>query len=227
MKRIKEEEKRLLQTIHIDGIVKRIQVSKSRKPTYYRQNEVLPKKYQKSRYIFAVPKGASAPLLFDTKENCPVIKNPSVAGTPKYSNIAGQKIWKAQIQVWDRERMMKAVKEYIYEGLKGLKKLNDFPLIIEVEFKDYIIDPIFANQIWDMDNRFIFFSKAMPDVLTRGADGKSENMWIPDDNIAYITGPPSVLYTPISEEQTPSMTIWFYQDLRPCVEVLKKYRNND
>lgn len=222
--------------IEIPNYPKRVKIAEARSKKYYQKGKKkVPKKYQTKNYDFKKWKGRGKKrvlvpdkYLHDIRTNKRVVANPRSAGTPRYAPINGQRIWSSHTRLFDRTRMMTAVKKEIQQVLDGMvpfqSKFPPAPIRIHLEVYDKVIDEQLANKLWDLDNRVIMWQKAFQDCLIgnklkdedTGKMKPTTHVFYPDDNVTIITG---WEYNFIPSDK-PKLIFFIEHDGRPCVQNL-------
>ena len=206
--------------IEIPNYIRTVKLSEARKKKYYEKGKKEPKakKYlDTSKYEWKTFKGRQ--FLVDLATNERVVANPRAAGTPSIATINGQKIYNNEIEKHTRNKMLGAIKNSFAPYINKLDVIEEFPLKIEMEIHDVIREPS-SNALWDVDNRAWPYIKAFQDCLTgnKDADGKKRNRQIiPDDNVLFITRPPSTTYIPIDPEEERKLVFIIKKETDPRI----------
>ena len=216
----------ILREYIIPNYIRRVKLSDSRRPIYYNKGKSLPpyvqKKWDKKEYIykwFKTTKG-KVQYLVNKATGERVVANPRAAGTARYQVINGQQFYKASIHNATRRLIIEGIKDNFRPHLKDMTpvEMEHFPVHIEVELHDHIIDSEIRDQLWDMDNRFYPYQKAFQDLLT-------EEGIIPEDNIMYITKPPCPVFVPIDDGETRKLIFKIVRDDRQEIRANQAYRD--
>lgn len=233
----------LICEVTINNYVRKIEVSKSRKETYYKKSEekTLPKKYQigilngEYKFINIIKKG----FLLVNKEGDLIIKNKKTAGTPKYKRINGQDLHTLTLQPYERSKIIKAIKEQMIPEVNKLEPIKLFPIRILCEIHNTFHDAelikvngdVKENVDWDVDNHSIFYTKVFSDVLCgspyckeRGSKLEYQSkIIIPDDNRKYVTQHGSALFCPIENANNRKLIFKIYHDDRKIIKENSNY----
>ena len=196
------------QTVEIPLYIRKVKLSNKRITKYYESTKVGPKakKYaNREQYDYVLYKSKTRKFLTDLKTGERVIANPLAQGTPKYIVVNGQKLYNGEMNPMVRRKVMAELKEQMGLVVDKMTELDpkDFPIRIEMELHDVIREPS-SHSLWDLDNRAYPYVKAFQDCLTgnRDRDGKKRNKQvIPDDNILFITSPPTPTFIPVESEE--------------------------
>lgn len=141
-----------------------------------------------------------------------VIANEFNAGKVNKVNINGQGIYNGNIAQFDRNNMIRQIKESFHDAVKSIKVITEFPIRIDVYLFDTVIDDDFnQGQEWDLDNRFFPYAKSIPDLM------KKLNK-IPDDNILYITEPPHPIFVPVPDPEDRKLVVRIFKDTREIIK---------
>ena len=226
----------LIAIVTIDRYIRKIQVSKSRRATYYFQGETLPYKYQSqlgANYQWVNSIEFDRTVLCDGYGNV-VIKNKNSAGTPKYKIINGQDLHTLQMKDYERSAIVKAIKEQMIPEVEKLDIIAKFPLRILCELYDTVIDVELGKNghlPWDIDNRAAWYCKVFQDVLCgcpykkkkgEKVEYRSKRI-IPDDDRLHITQSPSPLFYPIENSENRKLVFKIYHDKRDIISNSKGY----
>lgn len=214
----------ILRIIRIPEYIRRIKLSESRRARYYEKGKSVPpyvnKKIAEKVYKYKAFKvgGKRKYFLVDGDGNR-VVANPRVAGTPRYKVINGQQFYKGALHSAERRKIIEAIKEDIRQHLDRVVPIDKdhYPVQIKVEVYDQILDPEIKDQLWDLDNRFYPYQKAFQDILV-------EEGIIPEDNIMYITSPPSPQFIPVDRASERALVFKIYKDNRKIVTDNEQYQ---
>lgn len=190
----------VLARIVIDNYIEYIELSKHRRPVYYKENDKIPKKYlDGEKYCFV----KNVLVDFKTKEK--VIKNTRSVGTPKRKKISGQDIWMGMHYAL-RAKIAKELKLYLKRQFKKLElqpiKAEDYPISIQLDFYKPIGE---AN--WDIDNHALIYRKCILDAL--------KDDYIKDDSVQFVRGIPSFYIPCKKEDQKLIITIYKLPNIIP------------
>lgn len=194
--------------VEIPKYIREVKFSNSRMAKYYilgKSPHPTAKKYQ-DRDKYEWVKIDKKTYLVEKATGQKVLANPKSCGTANIESINGQKIYNGATGQHYRNKIMGEIKTsfrpYI-DALDPITDPNSFPLKIELEIHDTIRTGT-GKSLWDADNRTWPYIKAFQDCLTgnKGKDGKLRNKQIiPDDNILFVTQPPSVKFIPVEKEE--------------------------
>lgn len=200
---------RYLQTLTIPKYKTKVQISKKRRKRYYKKGKDgwkprdLPTTYQDK-----LDKGewtVNSKGYLCVEDGTKKLANPQAAGTPKYEALSGNSLMTGYGSYHTRNTVTQKLKEFYAPFVKNqLRTITTFPLIITWDFHTTIGE---AN--WDMDNMF-FYWKYLQDVLV-------DQDIIPDDNIKFITYPPSARLVPVKTWEERKFVFKFYHDERKLI----------
>jgi hypothetical protein len=185
----KELSSNLIYKIEIPDYIEFVQLSKKRRPIYYKKGTKIPKKYlNNSKYKYN-----SLGFLID-ENNEKILKNIRAAGTPKFKKIRGNDLWSG-IDHNLRSKIANEIKSFLYPYIKPFKKLTKeaYPIGVAMEFRKPI-----GRGDWDLDNHALFYKKCLLDVL--------KNTIIEDDSVQYVRSTPCTYIE--SEETLLTITIF-------------------
>jgi len=212
----------LLRTVEIPQYIRKVKLSNSRNPTYYtlvaRKKCKLPKKYQTPRYEFLPwPYGKTVRIhLIDTQTGLRVIKNSKSVGTARWKIINGQDIYNQTIIQQTRNNMLQAIKASFVPYIDAIEPLDLADLPIRIEAEIHYPYKGSTGQLWDVDNHFYMYQKAFQDVLTGHWDKKSNvhrcKVIIPDDNVLFVSKPPSPLHIPVEDYEDRKLVFKIYKE---------------
>jgi len=202
--------------VEIPNYIKKVQISGAPRTKFYKEGDVIPKKYSGDRYIF------KNKFLIDSNSKERVIKRHS-SGRPKEHAIRGQEIWRG-IDYHLRSKVASELKKYLYDKIKDIPPLMDdlmYPLSIRIDFYDKV------NEGEDLDNMIYFYRKCCHDALggnvlfdkvSAGKDkkGKEQFHMVPnrdlyppkiiDDDKIHVQDIPTRFY-PIGDDEEAKMVI--------------------
>jgi hypothetical protein len=208
----------LYATIEIDQFIDHIQLSKARRPVYYKitpRSTVPPtinKKIEAGQYVIV-----NGGFVVDRSTGLRVVKNAKTAGTPKLMKIAGQDLW-VGMDHHLRSKLAKEMKMYFWNYLKDIKPIKDikqYPIGIKLEIQDVYNEG-------DLDNMEHVYRKTIHDVLcgnvefVKGLDGKfkpDRKKYYPiiiDDSKEYIQEIISS-FIPIADHEKRKLIITIYK----------------
>lgn len=210
---------KLLQTLEIPEFITKVQISKKRRKKYYRKKNgkwkprALPKTF-KEKLDNGTYKLDSKGYLLNKKGNRKVA-NPQAAGTPKYAALSGNNFYSGYNSHFIRAKLTKELKKFyepfVDKQLDPFRK-TEYPLAIQWDLHTTL-----GKGDWDADN-LGFYWKYLQDTLV--ATGK-----IPDDNIKFITIPPSPRFVPVEDWKDRKFVVRFYSDIRE--NVLEYFKQNN
>jgi hypothetical protein len=188
----------LLATIVIPNFITRILISKRRRPTYYKKDDKIPKKYSKNKF--------QGNYLVD-EYGKRIVKNTRSVGKEKYQQLSGNNLLSGYGSHHMRAKVAKELKEFYKPFVKNFVKHNGaitkFPLRVEWD----VYTDISATN-WDASNLF-FYYKYFEDTLFM-----KDVQLIPDDNIKFITWSPGPKIIPIDDWNKRKFVFRFYYDNR-------------
>lgn len=151
-------------------------------------------------------------FLVDLKTGDRVIINPDQVGKQSTKNINGQDFYSGKLFRGQKDKLLGAVKDQLRQYIMPIPEITRFPIQIEAELYDCIVDTAFSKgQRWDIGNRWFPYAKCFEDVLKKGKGGCGK---IPDDNILYITKAPSAVFCPVETTQERKLVFKLYVDQR-------------
>ena len=183
---------KLSQSYIFQNYPKEIQISESRRPTYFKLGDKIPKKHEG--------------LLFEKYKNkkvlvdmwgVPVIKNSKSAGTPKFHRINGQDLYSLNILPNVKNNIVKHIKQY-YNSFNYKYKVEDSKIFIEYIFYSKKLES-------DLDNHALFYHKVFLDSIQkyvfvgRGEKELNSNYIVNNDTVDYVTGY-SINYCKLDED---------------------------
>lgn len=161
-------------------------------------------------------------FLVDLQTGDRVIINTAQVGKQSTKNINGQDFYSGKLFRGQKDKMLGAIKDQLRQYIMSMPKIERFPLQIEVELHDTIIDTDFSKgQRWDVGNRWFPYAKCFEDVLKSGRGGCGI---IPDDDRLYITKPPAAEFYPVETTQERKLVFKLYVDQRPEILNNKIYQ---
>lgn len=192
------EENSILGVIEIPNYPEYVQLSKSRRATYYKKGDKIPKKYMdKTKFNFNT-KGTLVSVIDDSK----VIKNSKSVHTPKNRKINGQDIWVGMHYAL-RNKIAGFLKGFFKRKFREAEfppiKKSDYPISIRMDFYKPIEK---AN--WDIDNHALVYRKCLLDGI--------KGTIIEDDSVLYVRGIPSFYHPCEKKDQRLVITIYKLSD---------------
>jgi hypothetical protein len=164
-------------------------------------------------------------FLVDIATGQRVVANESIAGKPRITNINGQGIYNGVIARNTRNKMMGAIKDQFRQFVMTHPQIKSFPIIIELEVWDVIVDTDFSNgQDWDLGNRVLPYNKAFEDVLKKGTTKHPGCNIIPDDSVWFVTGTAGGLFCPVETTEERKLVYNIYLDRRDIIVNNKQYQ---
>lgn len=158
-------------------------------------------------------------FLVNEKEQL-VIANSTTVGKPRIININAQKIYNGFMGKHARNNMMSAIKDQFRQFAMSYPQIKVYPLIIECELWDTLIDVDFdSGSNWDVGNRVGVYNKGFEDVLK----AKDLNIII-DDSVWFVTGSPGALFCPVETTEERRLVYKIYADRRPIIVNNKLYQ---
>lgn len=206
----------LLHQVTIPKYIREVQISRHRNSKYFelKNKDKLPKKYRTPDYVYKLNKTKTKTILYTLKGEA-VIANPKVSGTPRFMKIKGNDIWYGHVKEHTRNNIIIAIKKSFMPYLSYLTPIIIFPILIKVEIQDAFNDESIKNKDWDLDNRWLFYGKALQDLLT-------DLKIIPGDDRRYVTGV-STIFTPIDNTEDRKFIISIFADKREVIKDSKYY----
>jgi hypothetical protein len=173
---LNKEKEKLLSEIIIQDYPSKIKLAEARNPLYYYKGEnkkKIPKKYQTSSYGW-LPNKTKTRLYWcnlETKE--PLLRNPKVAGEPRYFVINFQQLWNQGVHPNMRATISNMLKNILIPHFNKISVITQFPIKLEIFLFDYKM-PV------DVSNKGVIYIKTIEDILQKPL------CIIPDDSSEYI-----------------------------------------
>ena len=166
---------KILRTIILDPLPRKVKISDKRRKTYWKKKDKLTKTLEdrlKRKLIYLDSTG----YYRESIGNARILKNTKSHGTEKFISINAQHIYNSNMSHINRWNYIKKIKEAIKPFLVNVKPIDgsEFP----VKLSGRLYCPI-GKSDWDLDNLTFIYSKVIQDLLT-------ELKIIPDDSIRYI-----------------------------------------
>lgn len=196
----------LLRTIEVPEFPVRVKLSNSRRKKYYNKNKgKIPKKYLKEGYSFN-NKG----FLINDQTGKRVVSNEALSQRPRYAKLSGNNLISGFGSPHIRNKIVYALKDFyspiIEQSLIDHGPIDRFPLRLQWD----VYTTVSETDKWDASNLF-FYYKYFEDTLFK--EFKAGQL-IPDDNIKYITHPPSPKIIPIDLWDNRKFIFRIYHDAR-------------
>lgn len=175
--------------IHIPDYLRELQVSKTRRPKYYKNPKKVPKQYKDdSRYVFKDGK------LYDKEKKLFPCANINLLEKPRYVRINGNDIMRMHSRVWSK--IVLVLHEMFSNAIKAQVTREDalkipFPWKIGLEFRTQ-----HGYADWDIDNPWIY-EKCFHDALKKVMGF--------DDSILKITNGGEKKFRPVRSFETRSI----------------------
>lgn len=138
-----------------------IQLSKSRKPVFYKQNEKIPKKYLKCCEF----KGG---FLIDKETNQKVIKNKATLNKARYWKINFNDLWSGNVSRFTRAKTKRLLEEYY--------RTNDINVPYQLNGEIFVEFIFYTESKQDVDNKSFIYIKAFFDYLQKSGYFKDDNV---------------------------------------------------
>lgn len=179
-------------TIEIPEFIEYVKMSNSRRPTFYKSTDKLPKKYQNSSFFFDKKNRLC------TEDGTPIVRNARSVGTPRLKKINGQDFYAGSTRPVIRVKIVNAIKDSFRPYLNNVYKIPSDKYPIQISCAMYDVP---GKADWDLDNKWIYL-KVFQDLLV-------QMKLIPDDNIRYVSKAASMEYYPVetTEERKLVFTI--------------------
>lgn len=234
------EDRELIRTLTIPMYVRDFMKSEHMNPKYFEKgkNNKLPAQYRdnarlkadgvyepNSKYgwrefpVIRKKIKCNVDFLVDLSTGERVIMNPEKVGKPSVQNINGQDFYSGKLFRGQKDKLLGTIKDQFRQFMAVIPKIDRFPLQIEVELYDTIVDNDFSKgQAWDVLNRWYPYAKCVEDVLKKGKDKKAAGLGIiPEDDRLFITKPPAVIFCPVETSNQRKLVINIYVDRRPII----------
>ena len=181
-----------------------VEVSKSRRPKYYKIGDKIPKKFEADGYCYV-----GGFLVDPTGQK--VVKNTKSAGTPRYISINAQAIY-VGLHHSVRSKIVDSLHSLFHETFKkqlpATIDLTGKTVFIHLQFYDVV-----SAKLPDLDNLANFFVKCGMDCLTKATNSKGDTSHklgiIPDDKVTYVSGI-SLGFTEIKAEEQRELVFSIY-----------------
>lgn len=150
-----------------------------------------------------------------------VLANPRAVGTPKKVSINFQNIYSGKLDHYGRSEVMKAVKNdmlsHVIAAINKGFQLNDFPLYIILKYCNTTDKN--GNELWDVGNACILYTKAFLDLIATGSNGDSVGKKkiqyfdpiIPDDSHVYVKSDPWPVFIPVEKTEERKLIFEFFK----------------
>lgn len=196
----------LLRTIEVPKFPTQVKLTNSRRPKYYNKFKgKIPKKYLNKGYSFN-NKG----FLINEQTGKRVQSNEALSKRPRYAKLNGNSLITGYGSPHIRNKITWALKDF-YSPIIEKHLLEEGPLSIfplRLEWDVYTI--VGAKDRWDASNLF-FYYKYFEDTMVKEFPSGS---LIPDDNIKYVTHPPSPKIIPVDDWENRKFIFRIYHDDR-------------
>jgi hypothetical protein len=183
----------ILAEITVPDYMEYIQLSKARRPVYYKKGTEIPKKYtDNDKFDYD-----KAGRLIGKEDGKPLIKNKKTVGNPRMKKISGQDIWSGALHPQTRARIAKDLKKFFKTHYKDVEKVSsdDYPVGVKLDF----YKPIGIGN-WDIDNHSLIYRKVIMDSL--------KDLVIEDDSVTYVRSIPCNYYDCSEAEKRIVITIF-------------------
>lgn len=196
----------LLRTIEAYKFPIRVKLTNSRRLKYYNKFKgKIPKKYLKDGYSFN-NKG----FLINDRTGKRIASNEALSKRPRYAKLSGNNLITGYGSPHIRNKIVGALKDYyspiVEQSLNTHGPLSIFPLRLEWD----VYTTVEEKDKWDASNLF-FYYKYFEDTMVKEFNSGS---LIPDDNIKYVTHPPSPKIIPIDDWENRKFIFRIYHDDR-------------
>ena len=175
--------------IKIENFLQRIQTTKGRMPTYFKEGSKIPKKYTGPNFIFKKGK------LFDLTAKSFVIKNANLRNKPRFVSVSGNDIYSG-LNEHLRIKIVTALKAQMVPELK--KKTKELSEIKYPWSLSLVVRKPFGYANWDADNLWLYFKTFQDSLVSEGI--------VPDDNVRMIRDTGRIRFEPCSEKDVTSLT---------------------
>lgn len=157
-------------------------------------------------------------FLVDNSTGERVLSNEKTLGKGKWVNINGQALLSGKIKSFEKNAMFNQIKDFFRPTLEKVAPIKRFPIVMRMEVHDVLIDDNYnRGQEWDLENRFLPYSKPLHDLLV-------DLKIIPEDNVKYVTGPMQPLFCPIENPSDRKMVLHIFKDNRPLINNDVEYK---
>lgn len=182
----------------VHKFIEEIQLSKKRRPQYYKRNCKLPKKYSDyDAFIYG-----KDDVLVEVETGTKVIKNSRAVGTPNIKKINGQYFWTGA-NPHIRRKIKREMSEFFLKYMENIPvvKKDQYPIGVRIDLYDVV------DRGSDLDNFIYLYRKVLHDVLT--ANEMDHKAIIIDDSKIYIQDIPTKFY-PIDSHDDRKLHIEIY-----------------
>ena len=189
--------KKYFYSFDINNFIEEIELSKRRRPQYYRENARIPKKYLGESYFFD-----KNGILTEIESGERVIKNSRSVGTPNVKRINGQYFWTGA-NPHIRRKIKREMAEFFLRYMHAIPTVGStqYPIGVRIDLHDVV------NKGSDLDNFIYLYRKVLHDVLT--ANDMSHRAIIIDDSKEYIQDIPTRFH-PIEDHDARKLHIEIY-----------------
>jgi len=181
-------------TIEIPEYITHVELSKSRKPKYYRKGQKIPKKYAKFKKYDLRGRLLGA-------DGLPIVANAAVVSKPRLLKINGQQLYSGNMNPMMRSKVVNLIKEFFQPYTSKLK-----PVGIPVRIEADLYAPLQAKN-WDLDNQWIYHKCFLDSLVKNGV--------LPDDNVMFVTQAPGFRYFPVDHTEDRKLVYRLVPEDRP------------
>ena len=167
-------------TIEIPEYITHVEISKTRKPKYYKKGQKIPKKYANFKKYDLRGRLLGA-------DGLPIVANAAVVSKPRLLKINGQQLYSGNMNPMMRSKVVNLIKEFFNVYTSGLE-----PVAVPVRIEADLYCPLAAKN-WDLDNQWIYHKCFLDSLVKNGV--------LPDDNIMFVTQAPGFRYFPVDHKE--------------------------
>lgn len=195
----------MVSEITVPRYITKVQLSRKRRPKYYKSGEKIPKKY--SDYQFDT-KG----FLIDPEGN-KLIKNKAFVDKPRFQILSGNNLISGYGSPHIRAKLARELKNFyrpfLLDYVKEHGPIENFPL--KVEWDVYTVNV--REGTWDASNLYFYYKYFEDTAVDVGL--------IPDDCVKYITWSPGAKIIPVENWDDRKFVFRFIHETRN--EILNEF----
>lgn len=220
----------ILHKVECPLYIRKVKLSESRNKKYYRRDKMtaisiakltnMKKFHDKNRFRWRQHKISSSNKALawfwtDCKSGEKIVANPNSHGTPKFVVVNGQYVWSGKVGEFSKNTVMDSIKDFLSVYLESMPVIDhsNYPLSIYTEVHNVVMET--KNAYYDLDNHFLMYQKAFQDTLS-GDSGKRKK-YILDDNLAFITQPPSPVFIPVDSPEERKLVFYLVKEEDPRI----------
>lgn len=180
-------------TIEIPEYITHVELSKSRRPKYYKKGQKVPKKYANFKKYDLRGRLLGA-------DGLPIVANAANVSKPRLLKINGQQLYSGNMNPMMRSKVVGLIKEF-FDNYTKVEPVA-YPVRIEAD----LYAPLAAKN-WDLDNQWIYHKCFLDSLVKNGV--------LPDDNIMFVTQAPGFRYFPVDHKEDRKLVYRLIPEDRP------------